>query len=413
MRRRKVWIPIAVVVVLGALIAANLTKKKTNAKSVRVETVGRRTLESWVRAPGRVQPVVSVDMSSNVTGRVDHLAVREGDAVSRGDLLLMLDDTRMRSELAQREALLSAARSQLILTEAQRDLARQILARREELFAGGLLSSEELESARVDLRVKEAQVAAQQDEGVRLRAAVDESERNLAEARFLAPMDGVITALNLEEGENVLIGTMNTPGTVILTVSNLKQMEVEARVNEGDVVAVRRHQRVRIDVDARPDTTLTGRVTSVGESGTRLSRDEGAEFEVHVTIATPPPWLRPGMSADVEILVASADSALAVPIQALVARELKQVHAWERGASEDSTETDAEGSDSLITGVFVSEDGQAHFRSVTTGVRGESFAEILAGLSEEETILSGPYKILRRLKDGEAIKGESRKRDDD
>lgn len=429
MVRRRVWIPVATVVVLGALVAANLGNRGSRGKQVKTEKVTRRSLETWVRAPGRVQPVVSVDISSNVTGRVEHLAVREGDRVRRGQLLLTLDDTRLRSEVDQYEAMLSAAGSQLTLAEARRDLAAQVLKRREDLFEGGLLSSEELESARVDLRVNQAQVAAQRDEIARLRAAVRETRRNLEETRFLAAMDGVITTLNLEEGENVLIGTMNTPGTVILTLSDLSQMEVQARVNESDVVLVARGQEVRIEVDALPDTTLDGEVTSVGESGSRLSRDEGAEFEVHVMIQEPPGWLRPGMSADVEIMVAVADSALSIPIQALVARSEKTIRRWEERSAEGAEGRDEEGSSSsdadekaeeaaedrkggkLITGVFVAEDGKARFRRVQTGVRGETFAEVRSGLQETEVIISGPYRVLRRLDDGEAVKPGKQKKE--
>jgi HlyD family secretion protein len=395
--RRKLWIPALVLIVIAALVIVNLLKSDSGAVQVRAEEAAFRSLETWVRAPGWIQPVVSVDISSNVTGRVDRLHVREGERVCRGELLLTLDDTKFRSAVDQYEAMLRAARSQLTLAEAQRDLATQLLARREDLFAGGLLSSEELETARVDLRVGAAQVDAQGEEIDRLRAALTEVRRDLEETRFHAPMDGVVTALNLEEGENVLIGTMNAPGTVILTVSDLSQMEVEARVNEGDVVLVGPGQEVRIEVDAKPEDLLAGKVTSVGQSGARLSKEEGAEFEVCVEILDPPGWLKPGMSADVEVLTAHVDSALSVPIQVLVARAQETVRKWEwedEGASEDSTvggageagrrETDAPRREDLIEGVFVIAQKKAGFRRVTTGIRGEQYLEILSGLEEGE-----------------------------
>ncbi len=416
MRRKRLWIPLIVVVVLGLLIVGNLSRRDQGGKEVKVELAETRSLKSWVRAPGLVQPVVSVDISSNVSGRVAQLSVREGDAVAAGTLLLTLDDTRFRSAVAQYEALLGAARSQLNLAEAQRELAEQVLARREDLHGRGLLSSEELESARVDVRVKNATVAAQTDEIARQEAALAESRRDLEETRFTAPIDGVVTALNLEEGENVLIGTMNNPGTVILTLADLSAMEVEARVGESDVVHVDAGQSVQIEVDAMPDLTLEGVVTTVGESGRRSSRDEGAEFEVHVTITAPPEWLRPGMSADVEILVATAEEVTTVPISSLVARTEKTVLAWERGErqrDEEEPEESEEGeSDSestgdatrskLIPGIFVLEEGKAAFRRIETGVRGESFVEV----AEDETIIAGPYRVLRRMHHGDPAKAE-------
>ena len=434
MRRKRVWIPLAVLVILGLLIVGNLVGKGGRGIQADAEPIERRSIESWVRAPGLIQPIVSVDISSNVTGRVVQLYVEEGQRVERGDLLLVLDDTRYQSAVDQYEALLSAARSQLLLAEAQRDLAAQVLARREDLHARGLLSSEELETARVDLRVKEATVAAQGDEIARQEAALAESRRDLEETHFTAPIGGVITSLNLEEGENVLIGTMNNPGTVVLTIADLSRMEVEARINESDVVLVSPGQPVRIEVDAKRRTPLVGVVTTVGESGTRSSRDEGAEFQVNVTITEPPAWLRPGMSADVEILVATAEDVLTVPIQALVARTESTVSRWERGETggdgegrddgrdrddgegrddgrdrDDGQESEAEatvtGGDrsELVPGVFVLEEDEAGFRRIETGVRGESYVEVLSGVEEGETVLSGPYRVLRRLRHGEVV----------
>ncbi len=419
MRRKQVWIPLAALALLAALILANLVGKRSDAAQVDVEGVERRSLERWVRAPGLVQPILSVDISSNVSGRVDRLLVREGQSVAKGDPLLVLDDTRYRSAVAQYEALLSAARSQLLLAEAQQELAAQVLTRREDLYARGLLSIEELEAARVDLRVHDAGVASRRDEIARQQAALDESRRDLEETRFTAPMNGVVTALNIEEGENVLIGTMNNPGTVVLTIADLARMEVKARVNESDVVLVEPGQRVRIEVDALRDQPLDGLVTTVGESGTRSSRDEGAEFEVHVTISEPPAWLRPGMSADVEILTATAEDVLSVPIQSLVARAQETVQRWEAGEEEgDAQDQLAEasgegrpgrtaagpGRSDLVPGVFVMEEGKALFRRIKTGVRGETYVEAGTGVSEDDVVISGPYRILRRLGQGEAVR---------
>ncbi len=425
MRRKRWWVGGAAVVLVGGLVAANLAQRDTDAKAVRIEPVGRRPIKTWVRAPGRVQPVVAVDISSNISGRVERLHVREGDAVSRGHLLLTLDDTRLRSALAQYEAMLRAAQSQLTLAEAQRELAAQVRARREDLHAQGLLSAEELDAARVDERVKTATVAAQRDEIERLRAARAEAERDLEETRFYAPIEGVVTAVNLEEGENVLIGTMNNPGTVILTISNLGSMEVETRVNENDVVLVRPRQRASVTVDAQRDSTLAGSVASVGESGRRASQDEGAEFKVLVNIEAPPDWLRPGMSADVEILVADVDSALAVPIQALVARSERTVAEWDerraRGETPERARKSRPGSaheereegaanegeaGRLVTGVFTAGDDRARFQRIELGARGEAYVEVRAGLDPGARVLTGPYKILRRLEDAERIKAD-------
>ena len=426
MRRKRVWVPILVVLVAVLLVGANLFRHRTDTKAVETEKSARRSVEAWVRAPGVIQSQISVDISSNVMGRVDHLHVREGARVSRGDLLLTLDDTRYRSAVAQAQAMLQAAESQRTLQEAEQEQATQVLARRRDLSQRGLLSNEALEQAETEVRVRAAQVEAQQKEIERLHAALAEARRNLEETRFYAPIDGVVTALNLDEGENVVIGTMNAPGTVILTVADRAGMEVEAQVSESDVVRVRPEQRVRIEVDAEPDSVLEGSVTEIGESGDRRTREEGAEFEVHARVTTPPVWLKTGMSADVEILVAQADSALCVPIQALVARSEETVRRWAEAPApggrrtrsdddDDAEENSAAASgleeprrQKLVEGVFCVRDGLARFQQVSTGVRGEAWIALESGVEPGTEIVVGPFRVLRHLKDGERVKGKPR-----
>ncbi len=418
MRRRWLLIGLATLI-LVVMVVANLKRSDGASREVRVESASVRRVEHWVRAPGLVQPLVSVDVSSNITGRVESLFVEEGQRVRKGQLLLVLDDTRFRSAVEQNRAMLEAARSQLKLAEAEMNLARQVLQRRRDLHKRGLLSSEDLDAAEADFRVREAQVESGHREVERLEAALKEAEKNLAETRFVSPLDGVVTSLNLEEGENVVIGTMNTPGTVILTVADLSEMEIEAYVSEADVIAVRKGQRAKVKIDAKPDSSLDAVVTSIGQSGKKASREQGAEFEVKARIERPPAWLRPGMSADVEILTARVDSALAVPIQALVAREEKKVREWElerkglRGTDAGgagSSET-REAEEDLVEGVFVIEEGRARFRRVETGVRGDVYIQVLSGLDRGDRVITGPYKTLRHLEDGDRVKEKRRKED--
>jgi HlyD family secretion protein len=422
MLRKRVWLPVAGAVVLAVVVSVAVRGRRESARDVRTEAVARRSIESWVRAPGAVRPLVKVEISSNVTGRVDHLHVREGDRVRKGDLLLTLDGTRFRSAVDQNEAMLRAAHSQLTLAEAQLEQADSLRSRREDLFQRGLLSSEELENARIEARVQAARTAAQREEVERITAALAETRRNLEETVFLAPMDGIVTSLNLEEGENVVIGTMNAPGTVILTVSDLARMEIEARVSESDVVRVRPGQTVRIEVDAEPDSALAGLVSTVGESGDRQTQDEGAEFDVRVAVLAPPAWLKPGMSADVAILAARADSVVTIPIQALVARDEETIARWERGEIDPSPKRGRAGSaeaaepeeglatrtegvrKTLVEGIFVVRDGKAHFRRVQTGVSGESYLELISGTDPGDQIITGPYRVLRKLREGEPVK---------
>src|SRR5690606_25692528 len=217
----------------------------------------------------------------------------------------------------------------LELAEAQAELAAENLRRSENLFEQKLIAVEALRQAQTTAKVEQARRNAAEEELRSLRASLQQAENDLAETVFRAPMDGMVTALYIEEGENVIPGTMNNPGTVILEIAELDTMEVEAEVDETDVVGIRLGQRARILVDAFEPAELSGQVTAIGQSGrTTAAAQQGTQFQVRIRIDEPPPDLRPGMSADVEVLVGSADSAIVVPIQSLVAYPRSVVERW-------------------------------------------------------------------------------------
>lgn len=414
--RRALLIALGVVVV-GSLIAANLKPKKSQkGAEVRTEEIGTRRIESWVRAPGKIQPVTQVQVSSNVMGRVDELAVREGQVVREGDLLLRLDDERYRSVVQQVRAQIESGQANVTLSEAEFREAKQNLDRSEAMYAQGLLSEADITTARTRAEVAEARVAAAREEIRRARAALAEAEKNLRETVFAAAMDGTVTQLNVEVGENVLTGTMNNPGTVILTLADLSAMEVLADVDETDVIHVAPGQSCRVLVDALPDTAVAGSVTRVGSSGRGATgaAQEATNFEVAVLLADPPPILRPGMNADVEILTGARDSALVVPLQALTARPQSVVERWNRkragNASADApADTTGPASRNLIEGVFLFDEGKARFVPVTMLLRGETHVEIRGDLKVADPLIVGPYKTLRKLADQDPVKMEKKK----
>ncbi|MBD3235243.1 MAG: efflux RND transporter periplasmic adaptor subunit, partial [Candidatus Eisenbacteria bacterium] len=327
---------------------------------------------------------------------------------------------------------------------AQSRVSQANLDRKQRLFEQDLISPEELDEAEAAAAVDQAAHNAQEQEIERLRAALAAARRDLAETHVTAPIDGLVTQIFVEEGENVVTGTMNNPGTVILEMADLSRMEVEAKVDETDIIAVSVGQPARIEVDALPDTVLQGAVSRVGQAG-RTSQ-EGADFLVRVRIKSSPPRLRPGMTADVEILVASADSALAVPIQALTVRPRDQVEEWaaeEDGGPDAAEEAEGEdpdrleardsetaesqpagdaedevasrrtpeewlttgvgGAEELVEGVFIVDGEEARFREVTTGIRGETHIQVLSGLEAGRTVITGPYRVLRTLDDGRKV----------
>lgn len=424
----RLWIALGAVALVALFVAGSLSRSGQRGQTeVRLEPLRRERVEAWVRAPGSVRAERFVQISSNLMGRVEGLSVVEGDRVHRGDLLLRLDDERYRSTLAGMQATVDAAQADLRLAEAQRERSRLALARQEKLFAEGLLSDEGIEAARAQAAIDQARHASAQEELRRRQAALGEVRKDLNETVFLAPMDGIVTALNVEEGENVVTGTMNNAGTVILTLANLDTMEVAADVDETDVVAVRSGQKAKVKVDAWQDSVLTGVVTTVGMSGRRGTaggQQQATNFEVKVRIEEPPDGLRPGMSADIEVLTGERDSALVVPIQALIAHPERVVQKWMedranppgKGGRNQKKTTDADAepdsirrNEKLIEGVFLERDGKARFVPVRLGLRGDTSVEVTGDLQVKEKVVTGPYRTLRKLKDGDAIKPEKKK----
>jgi HlyD family secretion protein len=409
------------VVLLVAILAANLARQAGGALGVQVADAKMGEVSSTVRAPGKVQPETMVKLSANVPGEVIRLAVKEGDHVRRGQFLLQLDDTQYRAQVRQSQAGIEAARSSLKSAEAAFAQSDAVLKRKETLFTQKLVSPEELEAARAQRNGDKARLDADREEVSRQQAALQAAEDNLRKTRFDSPIDGTVTQLNIERGEIVVIGTMNNPGTVVLSVADLSRMKVEADVDETDVSSVRLGQTAKVKVDALPDTTLAGQVVEIANSpkvSDLGSQEQQTNFEVDVMLESPPPSLRPGMTADVEIRTGTRTGVLHVPIQAVVVRtqeeldradrktKAKRAKAARAAALSDTTEGKKT---EEIKGVFVMEKGTARFRRVRTGIASDTDFEITGDVRTGEKVITGPYRILRSLKPGQKVKVEEPK----
>lgn len=417
-------------VVVLAIVVANLSKEAGGTQGVQVAEAKIGDVSSTVRAPGKIQPETLIKLSANVPGEVVRLAVKEGDQVRKGQFLLQIDDTQYRAEVRQSQAGLDAARSNLRLAEAAFAQSDAVAKRKESLFGQNLVSPEELEAARTQRNSDKARIDASREEITRGEAALQAAQDNLRKTRFESPIDGTVTQLNIERGEIVVIGTMNNPGTVILSVADLASMKVEADVDETDVASVSLGQPVTVKVDALPDTTLPGHVFEIANSPkvSQLgTQEQQTNFEVDVMLDHPPASLRPGMTADVEIKTGTKKGVLYVPIQAVVVRTAEELEkAAKRGrdrrasAKTDQTAkaaaTPAGREDSTekkkteeIKGVFVMDKGAAQFRRVKTGISSDTDLEVSGELKAGEKVVTGPHKSLRNLKPGAKIKVEEPK----
>jgi HlyD family secretion protein len=398
-RRKKIFITSAVVLVLGLIVIFNLRARREKSVKVTVEKVKTHDLVATVSASGEVKPKKNINISANVPGRIIKIGVVEGQEVKKGDFLLKLDSAQYEANAERDRALIQSYRSQLIQSEAREKREQNSYERQKQLFESKLISEEQLESSRVQYDIARAEVEGIRHQIQQAEASLKSTLDSLSKTVYSSPIDGIITSLRVEEGEVAIIGTMNNPGTVLMTIADLSEMEVEVEVDETDVIGVRLGQKADVRVDALPNETLKGTVTEIGSSAIeRLSttQQESRDFLVKITLDNPPKSLKPGLSASADVITAEKKEVLAVPISSLVLREKKETNPAKKEAGEEE-------------GVYVDENGRAKFVPVTKGIMGGLLVEIDSGLKEGQDVIVGPYTALRQLKDGTLVNPEPKK----
>ncbi len=422
MSKRKVILIGSGVLVLAVLVLVNLKAKQGKQTDVQVTAVATRDVSKVITGSGEIQPKRRVNVSAQAMGKVTRLAVKEGDHVKKGDFLLEIDAATYESSVAQLEAAVRGAEATVEMENAALRKARDDFDRTQKLFDGGYMSDTEFKAARSSLDMAEARARSTNESALQMRASLQKARHELGQMRITAEMSGVITALNVEEGESAIMGTLNNPGTVLLTIADLSEIEAEVRVDETEVVMVKPGQPAVVRLDARPDTTFRGVVTEVGNSAIRAQAglgQESVDFKVVVAIKDEIPAVRPGLSASVDITVAEEKSVLAVPIQSLTVRdEARLKRERERGkdagkkgaAAADTAAADDKPKD--IEGVFVVEKQIAHFRPVRVGIAGQSYFVVKSGVAKGEQVVSGPFKVIGDLRDGARVRIRQEKEKD-
>jgi HlyD family secretion protein len=414
-RKTKVIIGVgALVLVTGAGIAGVSSRGETGVE-VRVQTVEARPLETVVRANGWIQPRVSVDVQPDIIGRVTGLFVKEGDAVERGQVLLRLDPTQNEAAVARARASVSEAMAREAQARASLLQSQQALRRATELRTRdpNLVSSQQWEEVATQAQVHEALHEAALH-GVEIaRAMQRQAEDQLSKSVIRSPIDGVVTRLNIEEGETAIVATMNYPGSLLLTVSDLSVMEAVVRVDETDVPGITVGDTAVLSIDAFPRRKFAGHVTKISHSSTSPPQNRGGsqqsqavDFEVVITLDEPPPGIRPDLSATAEIVTARRPEALAIPIIALTVRERKDLEALELDLTpaQEAAMAALTPDDEDVEGVFVIREGRARFTLVSVGITGREHFEVVAGLAEGDSVVAGPYEAVRRLNDGGLVR---------
>ncbi len=406
---RKVLIGVAAGIVLAGLIVGNVLKNKGKATEVQAEAAKVQTVVSKVRAPGTIQAERTVKISATTMGQVSRLAVKEGDHVTKGQFLLALDDEQLRASLNEAQASVASSEARLRLSEASLQQAEATYKRNQTLAKSSLVSSQELENSETQMRTARAERDANREFVHQAREAVRRAKDQLSKTVFDAPISGTVTELNVEVGEMAVIGTMNQPGTVLLTISDMSQMEIWADVDEADIVNVRNGQEVKITVDALPDTSFRGRVRDIAASGSNqaaIGTEAKTNFTVKISFVDAVPEVKPGMSGDVDITTATKANALTVPIQAVVSRKPGDLVMRAKGRRAKKAEDENSGkAEKDRIGVFVvGKDTKVTFHDVRTGLLGDTDFEVVGDVKKGDRVVTGPYKTLRTLKVGTKVK---------
>ena len=396
-RRKKAIIIFAVIAFIAILIIFNLQSQREKSLKVTVEKVKKENLTSITSASGEVKPKKNVNISAHVAGRIIKIGVEEGQRVKEDDFLLKLDSVQYEAMADRDRAFISSYRAELIRAEATLKKDERYYERQKKLYDEKLISEELLESANAQHEISKAQHQAILFQIDQAKASLESTLDTLSKTIYNSPIDGIITSLRVEEGETAMIGTMNNPGTILMTIADLSVMEVEVEVDETDVIGVEIGHRAEVRVDALPDQTIEGKVTEIGSSALQqtTASQESKDFKVIITLENPPESLKPGLSASADIITAEKQDVLAVPISALVLREKEE--------KENSKNDEQE------EGVYVVENSRVKFFPVEKGIMGEMMIEIISGLEEGQEIVVGPYSALRQLKDDMLIKQEEKK----
>jgi len=420
-RRTKLIIGVVAVLVVVVVAVAVVQSRKPKGILVRTAKVDRKDLVQLVTANGTINAKTKVELSANIMGQITKLNVQEGDAVKKGDLLLVIDQARYAAAVNGSRSNLQALEAELRRVREAAAQAKRDLNNTQAQYRDGIIAAADLDrtKSQYDQAVSGVQRAERQVE--QARADVASSQDALDKTEIRAPMDGIVTARNIEQGEVVVTGTMNNPGTVLMTISDMSTVDAVLEVDQTDVPQLRIGQKATVRIDAFPDETFPGEVSEIGSSPIRGTSAlggaaTGTDYEVKVTLLKHPEHIRPGLTVTADITTATRDKALTVPVGALVLRQPdEKPKPGPAKAAKEPTKpvpapttapAKADGASSRpkdIEGVYVVVAKKAEFRPVTTGIKGEMDVEVVGGLKDGDEVVIGPFKALRDLKPGAAV----------
>jgi HlyD family secretion protein len=444
-KRHKVLILIFGLLVVAAAVAFGIHWRNRNITTVQTSRATRQALTATVSASGEIRPDVYVNIGANAFGKIVKLYVEEGERVKKGQLLAQIENVQSNADVAATRAQLAASRTDSVAAaaalktsqanlnraRAEAERARLDYQRAEKLFGENLIAKSDFdttkaawESASAAVEQAKAQVAQAAAQKQSADAHISQVQATLTRATdvfqktiYTAPFDGVITNLPVREGETVVVGIQNSPGSTLMTLANMSVINAEVNVDETDIVNVEVGQLAEITIDALPDQVFAGKVTQIGDNAllrstgisttqSSTSTQEAKDFKVVVKLSNPPDNLRPGLSATAKITTAHRENALTIPIQALTVRERSALAPPAGGGTVEAAEhsSDSKRDREELQGVFVIRDNRAQFVQVKTGIAGTTDIEVLSGLQPGDQVVTGSYQALRTLVNDAKVK---------
>jgi len=388
---KKALIFVLLAALLVALVLVSRLTGGRDARQVEVQKVELKLIKSSILASGTLAYREQVQLRSEVIGQVIKLHVAEADRVRKGDLVITLDPKTYEAQVEQAEA---RVRMQEIAIERQHLLIKTLsdrFERQKAMFDKKLVDEDSYQAIESELSLAKVDLRSLQESLEQARAALNQSDELLGKTRLRSPIDGVVIQIDVKEGETVIAGTTNIPGSTMMVIADPSETLSEMQVDEADIAQVRVGQKADIFAAAYPDTPLSGTVQSIASVARQTQGQASLSFLVKILLDEQDDLaIRPGMSVRADIYTQSSEEALSVPVQAVLYDD-------EAGAEDSRTEDKAQ------TYVFVMEDGKAVRKDVKTGISSDSDQEIKTGLSEGEMVISGPFRVLRNLADGDPV----------
>jgi HlyD family secretion protein len=446
MKAKKILIILGVVILLGTIVGFTVNQSQKNVVTVQTGKVYKQDISSQVTASGQIKPKTLVNVGANAMGRIVRLYVKEGDTVKKGQVLAQLENVQSSADVAMTRATLEssltdavAAQAALNTAQAQfkssaADLARAKLEyeRAESLYKDNLIAKADYDTKKAAYEVADAVHSQDGSRIAQSKAQLDSANGRIGQARasltrvndvlskttYTAPFNGTVTNLPVHEGETVVMGIQNSPGSTLMTVADMSIITAVVQVDETDIVNVKLDQPVEVTIDAIPNQTFKGKVSEIGDNaiirstGVSTSQSlsggqEAKDFKVVITLTNPPPNLRPGLSATAKITTGLAHDAVTIPIQALTMRDKNDLDAQKKPvkpADKTAPAAPVKKENTDLQGVFVIKNKKAEFHEVVTGLTGSTEIQVKSGVEPGDEIITGSYKVLKTLRNGAGVK---------